>query len=529
MQNNSQNFKRAQIDPQLGVLKPIFEKTFSSLKKSCEPQWYPSLLVERRWKRDFAINPRGENLNENLSLGWVLRIYNGESLFEQAGDNFSPAALEAGINELLAQVKMAPKPTQPITYISPGWAERRTAALEDELLQQIPPNASAEDWVHFGVPLKKPLPEGNSETMRVAKSFYTDWLKYMETRDKVLTPLDYVAFRWSFEKVDMFFIDASVRMSQSLQRNSSTLVGLKQGKQTYTIKGGLGGLETVEVGETEYQDVLSRLSKAINAERIKPGRYKVLMSPSVTGVFAHEAFGHSQEGDTWARGRSKARELYEKQIRVGNDYASIVNNPAIYSNAHEDFGAWGSYYFDEEGWLAQKHMLVEKGYLKNPMTHLVSALRLKLPRTANGKRESWTHGVYTRQTNTYFEPGPSTLNEMLSKIDYGFLATTPFGGMEDPKGMGIQVGMAFLEEIKDGKLTGKSFVAPNGGAIQMTGYVPDYLNQILDVSKIDYDSSEPDKSLHPWNEVGGCGKYHKEYVVAGCGGPYMLIDQVLLG
>ena len=62
----------------------------------------------------------------------------------------------------------------------------------------------------------------------------------------------------------------------------------------------------------------------------------------------------------------------------------------------------------------------------------------------------------------------------------------------------------------------------------MTGYVPDYLNAILAKSKIEAHQEEMDESTHPWNEVGGCGKYHKEFVVAGCGGPYMLIDGVLL-
>lgn len=525
--------KRAALNAQLVEIKPKFEKIFSFLQSKIRTSggedWYPSLVVERRWKRQFSVNPKGENLNEDLSLGWIFRIYNGETLFEQAGDHFDQEKLEKSVEQLIEQVLRSPRPVAPKKYVSPVWADRLKEELEVELKTQIPKEATNTTWVHFGVPIKNELPESNVELMKQCQSAYEEWKKHLEDHSKDLNPLDFMAYRMAFEEVSMLFIDASVRMSQCLQRNSSALIGLKSGKQAYVIKGGLGGLETIEMGEVEFDEVAYRLKKSLEAEKIKPGRYKVLMAPSVTGVFAHEAFGHSQEGDTWARGRSKARELYESQQRVGNDYANIVNNPAVYINGPEPFAAWGSYYFDEEGWLAQKHTLVEKGYLKNPMTHFVSALRLDMPRTANGKRQNWTHGIYTRQTNTYFEPGRDTLNEIMQKIDYGFLATTPYGGMEDPKGMGIQVGMAYLEEIKDGKLTGRSFVAPNGGAVQMTGYVPDYLNQILAVSKIDFQSGEADKSLHPWNEVGGCGKYHKESVEAGCGGPYLLVDQVLLG
>ena len=205
-----------------------------------------------------------------------------------------------------------------------------------------------------------------------------------------------------------------------------------------------------------------------------------------------------------------------------------INNPAVYANGEEPFAACGSYYFDEEGWLASKHSLVEEGWLQHPMTNLTSALRLNVPRTANGKRESWMNAIYSRQTNTYFTPGKATFQEMLAKVDYGFLASTCRGGMEDPKGMGIQVGIGFLEEIKDGKLTGRTFKGPNGGAVQMTGYVPDYLNAILEKTKIEAFEPGTDSAVEPRNIVGGCGKYHKESVVAGCGGTYMLVDNVLL-
>ena len=101
--------------------------------------------------------------------------------------------------------------------------------------------------------------------------------------------------------------------------------------------------------------------------------------------------------------------------------------------------------------------------------------------------------------------------------------------MEDPKGMGIQVGICYLKEVKNGKLTGKVFKGPAGGDIQMTGYTPDVLHSIVGKSKIEAHSKDADKASHPMNDVGGCGKYHKEFVYAGCGGPYILMDNITLG
>ena len=92
-----------------------------------------------------------------------------------------------------------------------------------------------------------------------------------------------------------------------------------------------------------------------------------------------------------------------------------------------------------------------------------------------------------------------------------------------------EVGLAFLQEVKNGKLSGRVFKGPAGGDIQMTGYTLDVLNSILGKSKIEAETAAPDKAKFPYNDPGGCGKYHKEFVMAGCGGPYVLLDQVILG
>jgi TldD protein len=324
---------------------------------------------------------------------------------------------------------------------------------------------------------------------------------------------------------EALFIDRESNLSQTLYRMSLTFVLMSGSHQVYARPGGLGGLEAIELKDHDLDELVEDLMGLRSAERLTAGKYRVLFSPGLSGVLAHEAFGHAQEADTCARGRSKAWPLHLSGEKVGNSLATILNNPAIYENGTTSVAAWGSYFFDEEGWLAQEQVLLDQGTLRAPMTNMTSALRLGIPRTANGKRESWSSGVYTRQTNTYFSAGRETFQELLQKIDHGFLATHAAGGMEDPKGMGIQVGIAYLKEVKNGKLTGRIFRGPAGGSIQMTGYTPDVLNAIIGKSKIEADSS----ARHPLNDVGGCGKYHKEFVQAGCGGPYVLLDQVVLG
>lgn len=523
---------RATLPAMVQALLPVLERTYAALVEASHPNWYSHLSFEKRASENLSINPRGQNVSDSDSMGVVLRIFDGVSMFEASTDDFEEAALKQKALALVEKVKKSgvSAPAAPV-YKSPSWAERIKADLVSEIREQIPAEANANTWVHFGTPQKEKLFSGTQEAMEFLKKTADRFLALKNTlplSEPAQSP-DFWQSRMGLAKLYFIFIDSSVRMTQSLLRNSIMVMATKGEDYGHYSKGGLGGLETVSFTDREFFEAYDQLAKGMRAERLTPGRYKLIMAPGITGVFAHEAFGHTQEADTWARGRSKARELYANKTRVGNEHATIINNPAVFQNGEDDFAAWGSYYFDEEGWLAGKQKLVEEGWLQLPMTNLTSAIRLNVPRTANGKRESWMNAIYSRQTNTYFTPGNSTFQELMEKVDYGFLAANCNGGMEDPKGMGIQVGMLYLEEIREGKLTGRTFKGPNGGGVQMTGYVPDYLNSILGKTKIEAFKAGPDSAVEPLNEVGGCGKYHKESVAAGCGGTYMLVDNVLLG
>jgi TldD protein len=523
--------QRAALSSDLLPLRETLTGIFPILES--EPGWYGSIFFERKSSKSFSANLKQTQLADNVSAGVVLRIYDGYTLFEQATDDLETESLKQFATQFAQRVKMTPHPQGATrrVYQTPSWKERLSAkGLEKELIDQVPVNPSPRTPVHFGVRFEKdPTQASAAQTL--------DNLKHLIEQCQKLAPqaglkdedLTFIAARQSYAIEEAIFIDRETLMSQTLNRLAITLITMSGANRTYLRVGGLGGLEAIEIKGSEIENLLRDLKALKNAERLQPGKYRVLFSPALSGVLAHEAFGHSQEGDTCARGRSKAWELHKSGDKVGNELATILNNPAIYETGGKPYAAWGSYFFDEEGWLAHEQVLLDRGMLNAPMTNLTSAIRLGVPRTANGKRESWANGVYTRQTNTYFSPGDRTLNQLMSELGNGFLATHAAGGMEDPKGMGIQVGIAYLQEVKDGKLTGRVFKGPAGGDIQLTGYTPDVLNSIVAKSKIECDSNNPDEAKHPWNDAGGCGKYHKELVFAGCGGPYMLLDQVILG
>ena len=144
-------------------------------------------------------------------------------------------------------------------------------------------------------------------------------------------------------------------------------------------------------------------------------------------------------------------------------------------------------------------------FLKTGICDALSALRLGTVPTGNGKRENYAHKVYTRMTNTMFDSGEDSLDDMIASIEHGYLLKGMESGMEDPKHWGIQCIISRGYEIKDGKLTG-NVVSP----VIMTGYVPDLLGSVS--------MATPDRCIYG---NGGCGKGHKEWVKVADGGPYL--------
>ncbi len=237
-------------------------------------------------------------------------------------------------------------------------------------------------------------------------------------------------------------------------------------------------------------------NKILTAKRIQPGFYTCIFAPSMSGMLAHEAFGHGTEADTLLKNRAKAKEYINKQ--VASPLVTLVDSPALK-------GVAGSYFFDHEGQEASETHIVDKGILKQPITDHRSASVLGIKRTPNGRRESYKKKVYSRMTNTYFLPGHDTIEDMIASVKSGYFIKRATNGMEDPKGWGIQLEGLYAEKITNGKLTGEVY-----SPVIITGYVPDVLKSISMMSQ-----------EFEINGLGMCGKGHKEWVKVTDGGPYL--------
>ena len=269
-----------------------------------------------------------------------------------------------------------------------------------------------------------------------------------------------------------------------------------QNRIGYESVSGLCGPELFIELEQKLLPTYQMVQDLLRAERIVPGEYEIITSPEVTGLIAHEAFGHGVEMDMFVKDRALGKQYLGK--RVGSEIVTMHEGALCARNVT-------SYAFDDEGVLAGDVTEIEKGILKTGICDALSAARLGIKPTGNGKRENYAHKAYTRMTNTVFDSGSDSLEDMIATVKYGFLLEGMESGMEDPKHWGIQCILQLGREIQDGKLTGKVY-AP----VILTGYVPDLLGNITMLSS--------DRLIFG---AGGCGKGYKEWVKVADGGPYL--------
>ncbi len=261
--------------------------------------------------------------------------------------------------------------------------------------------------------------------------------------------------------------------------------------------------EILRLMEEGVEPVVDLARHLVKAKPIEPGVYDVITDPSITGLIAHEAFGHGLEMDQFVKDRALAKKF------VGEYVASPITNMHDGAAAAESVA---SYFFDDDGVLAHDTQIIRNGVLVAGLSDLASATQLGTEPTGNGRRESYLRKAYSRMTNTFFEPGKDKLEDMIASVKHGYMLFETNNGMEDPKNWQIQCTAEYGIEIVDGKLT-ENYVSP----VVMSGYVPDLLKSISMIS-------DRGRVIG----TGMCGKGYKEWVRVSDGGPNLKV-RVKLG
>lgn len=300
--------------------------------------------------------------------------------------------------------------------------------------------------------------------------------------------------------VSKIFVSRNKTLDQCFDWTNTMLMAVSRDgdniKQVYTSENEVDTRKALSQLNKKALGLAELSIKMLSAKPIVPGTYEIITDPTISGLIAHEAFGHGVEMDMFVKNRAKAKEYVGK--KVASEKVNMHDGAAAAISA-------GSYFFDDDGVLASDTQIIKDGILQTGISDLLSAMQLGSKPTGNGRRQSFDHKAYTRMTNTFFAPGEDDVDQMIKSVKHGYMLFDTNNGMEDPKNWQIQCTATYGLEIKDGQFTGE-IVSP----VVISGYVVDLLNSITMVSK-------------DFRVIGSgmCGKGHKEWVYVADGGPYL--------
>ncbi|MCL2363633.1 MAG: TldD/PmbA family protein [Defluviitaleaceae bacterium] len=181
----------------------------------------------------------------------------------------------------------------------------------------------------------------------------------------------------------------------------------------------------------------------LKADYAPSGKMPVIVDNAFGGVIFHEACAHSLEATGVAKGASVfTGKLGEK---IAADCVTAIDDGTL-------TGEWGSLNIDDEGGKIRRTTLIENGVLKSYLVDYLNGLKMGMPSTGSGRRESYRFAPTSRMTNTYILNGNSTTEEIIANTEHGLYAAQMGGGSVQPASGEFNFAVLEGYMIRDGKI-----------------------------------------------------------------------------
>lgn len=448
--------ERAEIKELVGALLPHY-KYVSALATDCRSKRY---MVDR------ATASVTEGTDFVGECGFVIKVHNGKAFGE-----YSASSIDGDKNVLAEKIVKA------IDLDSVGGTIECSLPIDKEKKADFCRESDFNDY-------------GDKDILAFCNGLKEEIIK---KDDKILNV--FVLIRPIV--INKLFISKNRELSQHYGWVNGDIMIVYRDEKIVQARESAYGVKMKEVFDTLPKLVDKLIEKAkhlTKAKPIKPGVYDIITDSSITGLIAHEAFGHGVEMDQFVKNRALAKDYMGKYVA-----SPIVNM----RDGAKSALSTASYFFDDDGVEAHDTQIIKDGILVSGISDLASAMQLGTEPTGNGRRQNYAHKAYTRMTNTFFEKGKDKLEDMIKSVKHGYMLFETNNGMEDPKNWQIQCTAEYGIEIVDGKLT-DNYVSP----VVMSGSVPELLKSITMISD--------DFCVIG---AGACGKGYKEWVRVSDGGP----------
>jgi TldD protein len=352
------------------------------------------------------------------------------------------------------------------------------------------PSGVPHDPVEIPLAQKKKLLDEYNEIIWSTPNIQTSSIFYSDGRKKII-----------FLNSEGSFITQE-RADVNLLFNA---VAAKDGEvqQTNIVIGSRGDFGAVSGLHAQVKEIAEHAVALLSAPQVKGGEYTVVLDQVMTGLFAHEAFGHLSEAD-FVYENERMREIMVLGKQFGGKILNIVDS------ASDPSGTRGSFKYDDEGTPSEKTYLIREGKLVGRLHSRETAAKMKEKPTGNARAVSYRFPPIVRMTNTYIEPGAVSFNDMIADIKEGIYFKNWYGGTTSMEMFTFSAGEAYM--IRNGKI--EEMLRP----AVLTG------NVFTTLQNIDAIGNDLD-----FNQGGGCGKGGQNPLPVAVGGPHIRIRHCLIG
>jgi len=290
--------------------------------------------------------------------------------------------------------------------------------------------------------------------------------------------------------------DASISLLATAREGDNVQRGFE------SVAGG-SGFQIVEGLQEKAEGAAKRAVELLSAPPVNGGKYTVVINPKLAGVFAHEAFGHLSEAD-FVYENNRMKELMVLGKRMGPDILNIIDDGTM-PNLR------GTHKYDDEGVKTKKNYLIKDGILAGRLHSRETAAKMGEQPTGNARAIDYQYQPIVRMTNTYIDKGKSKFDDMLRDIKLGLYAVDMVGGQTSMEMFTFSAAYGYM--IRDGK------IAELVRDVVLTGNV---FETLMNIDMVGDTVECPPAG-------GGCGKDGQSPLPVGFGGPYVRIQNVVVG
>ncbi|MBI5359881.1 MAG: TldD/PmbA family protein [Planctomycetes bacterium] len=284
----------------------------------------------------------------------------------------------------------------------------------------------------------------------------------------------------------------------------SGLITSRDGNLIQNIRvgaGGSDGFSSIRNQEKLFEENTAVAIDLLKSSPVKGGMYNCILNPGITGVFAHEAFGHFSEADI-----IETLPAMREKMKIGGNFGSDVLN--IADDAPMP-GQLGFYKYDDEGVKVRRVQLIKNGVLTGRLHSRRTAAEFNEPLSGHSIAEDYNYAPIIRMGNIFIEPGSHSLEALLGMLGDGLYVVDAKGG--STSGENFSFGALYAYLVKNGKKT--EMVRD----INISGNLYQTLKDIKAVG-----------NELVLRKTGGCGKGQLN-LRSSLGGPNILVNNLVVG